>query len=319
MRQIRTVPGIGRLSCAALLLMCALLAAGCSATGDASGGDVSAIPTVTAPPSNMTAPAHQAITLVGSGAIKPHVSGIPAFTADDMKQYLLAHPIAGSDSGASQPSVTVADFLGCAEMDGHVGTAISSGLAGCGQGTRYGFILESGAFDFPGMSGGPLTSTASAFAVFDPATGNLLMSGTASEQKPAQNPTPTPGSGQPTPTPHVAFTMKPQSTSQTCTDSTTLLAPTTLTLDNTGSNVPVSWSAEISETVGTSGTVWASASPSSGTVPAGKTAKLVITPESKICSHSQTVVPDATYQVVVKYNSGQKLTFSDLVHSPIPG
>jgi hypothetical protein len=75
----------------------------------------------------------------------------------------------------------------------------------------------------------------------------------------------------------------------------------------------------VSEAIGKSGVVWASASPTSGSVTAGQTTQLVITPVSTICSLSQNVVPDATYHAVVSYGSGQQLTFSDLVHSPIPG
>jgi hypothetical protein len=294
-----------------------LALAGCNLTTGASNEQPLALPTVTAPPISSAAPSHDGLTITGDGAIKPHLSSVPSFTADDMKQYVASHPILAPDLGAGQPSVTQAGFLSCTQIDSQVGSRVSDLLRDCGKGAIYGFVLESGAFAFPGADGGPHSSAQRAFALFDASSGNLVLDGSASSPT-APTPTPT-GTVPPTPVPHVAFAMKPTSAEQTCQSSFTVLPAITVTLDNTGSNVSVDWKVSISETIGKSGVVWASAAPTSGSVAAGQTAQLVITPASAICSLSQSVAPDATYHVVIGYGAGQQLTFSDLVHSPIPG
>jgi hypothetical protein len=327
----------GRLALAAALLGLALLAtlaAGCSplaASTTTTGGQPQPLPTVTPPPLGDSAPAHTRLAAAGSPAIKPGRQGVPAFTVDDLKQYILAHQIVGPDlpaglsagHGGGQPTIVQADFLSCAALDAQVGTPVSQMLGGCGGGAVYGFVLESGSFAFAGPGDGPHSTATRAFAVFDATSGNLLLLGSASDQQntpPPPPPTPTTPAGQPTPTvtPHLALALKPTSVEQKCADASTKLDSTTLILDNTGSNVAVSWSIGITDMIGKSGTVWASASPASGTIPAGTTASVVVTPASAICSLSQNVVPDATYHAVVDYGSGQKLMFADLVHSPTP-
>jgi hypothetical protein len=55
-----------------------------------------------------------------------------------------------------------------------------------------------------------------------------------------------------------------------------------VTLDNTGSTVAVDWQISISDT-DPAGNVWATASQISGTVPAGQSATVTITPISTLC------------------------------------
>jgi hypothetical protein len=208
-------------------------------------------------------------------------------------------------------------------------------LPGCAQGTHYGFVLESGSFVFAGPGGGPHLTAQRAFLIFDPTSGDLLMYGSA-DVPPYTPATVTPGANQPTPTtpattppgttpgttpttPHIALALRPTSVEQNCQSASTTLPAITLALDNSASNVAVTWTASISETIGGSGTTWASASPTGGSIPAGATEHITIIPASNICTLSQSVVPDATYHVVIQATGAPTLTFSDLVHSPIPG
>jgi hypothetical protein len=143
------------------------------------------------------------------------------------------------------------------------------------------------------------------------------------------SPTATSAAVPPTPTatasvaPVVTFGAGPQFFTQTCQSSFTVLPPLQVQLNNDRSTVRVTWSVSITEMVGTSGHVWATASPPGGSVAAGATQMLTITPESGICNDSQNVVPDATYHVRLTFappdSLGDTITFSDLVHSPIPG
>jgi hypothetical protein len=144
---------------------------------------------------------------------------------------------------------------------------------------------------------------------------------------PSPTATPTTAAAPPTATtstaPVVVFGAGPLFFTQTCQSSFTVLSPLQVQLNNQRSTVPVTWSASITEMVGTSGHLWASASPSSGSVAAGATQALTITPESGICNDSQNVVPDATYHARLTFSPpdslGDTITISDTVHSPIPG
>jgi len=317
-----------------VVLLCVAAMTGCAAVGTQSDTTAQSAPTITTTPPPITndAPTHQPNFAGGFAAIKPHLAGTPSFSADDMKQYVSAHAIVGPDivgpdRGSGQPVVVLANFLSCAEIDQQVGGGVARTLNGCGEGARFGLVIESGGFAFAGSGGGAHLTAPKAFMVFDPTSGNLLMYGSLTDQsntptpQPGQ-PTPTTQPGKPTPTtaPHIALTMKPLSAEQSCgSSSTTKLVPITLTLDAAGSNVAVSWNATIGDKIGASNTVWATVSPSSGTIPAGHTAQITVTPASNICTLSQSIVPDATYHLVAHYGSGSALTFSDLVHSPIPG
>jgi hypothetical protein len=159
-------------------------------------------------------------------------------------------------------------------------------------------------------------------------------------------PTATPGGFPPTitpvsatPTPSIRFVGSPTTLTQTCDTSFTILSAFTVTIDNTGSNRSLNWNVVINQTIGTSGQVWSTAVPTSGTVVAGGTASLVVTPRNNICQLSQNIVPDATYYVNVNYAppsyalaasrmlNAPRITPScaycfstaDTVRSPIPG
>ncbi len=97
----------------------------------------------------------------------------------------------------------------------------------------------------------------------------------------ATSPTPTPS---PTATPIVVkFALSPAQSSWDCNVSGRAIAPVNVALDNTGSNLPVSWTLAVRETLGNK-TPWATASPRQGTVPAGQRAALRITPSDSVCA-----------------------------------
>lgn len=300
-------------------LWCMVAFAGCATTASTTGASQAA-PTITPPPITYEAPTHQLLSGAGISAIKAHLSGVPSYTAEDMKRFVLTTPVVGPDHTANPPTIVVADFLGCVDIERYSGGGLAHTLSGCDQ-TRYGLVVEQGAFALAGPGGNPHIAATRIFLLFDPTSGNLLLYGSALSETSA--PTPTPPPGQPTPistvAPHVTLILKPTAGEQNCQFSSTILAPTKLTLDNTGSNVAVTWNASISDKIGTSGVTWGGVTPSNGSIPAGQSMQITVIPASSICSLSQSVVPDATYHVVVQYGAGQQLTFADLVHSPIPG
>ncbi len=121
-----------------------------------------------------------------------------------------------------------------------------------------------------------------------------------------------------TPTPTLALTVAPASMTQMCAD-TQALAPITLTLDNSGSNVPVTWQLQITDT-DPAGTVWATASANSGSVAAEKTATLTLTPVATLCNDLTKVLTPVSYKANVTYSykgQQQTITFTDTVAPPM--
>ncbi len=121
-----------------------------------------------------------------------------------------------------------------------------------------------------------------------------------------------------TPSPTLAFLASPATLSQMCAD-TQALAPITLTLDNSGSNVPVDWQVSITDT-DPAGTIWATASASKGSVAAEKTGTLTLTPVPTLCNDlSKTLMPVA-YKANFTYaykNLTQTTTFTDTIAPPV--
>jgi hypothetical protein len=102
----------------------------------------------------------------------------------------------------------------------------------------------------------------------------------------------------------VSFALKPAQASGVCATTSTQLQPVTVTLDNSGSNVDVGWKATIKEQVGQNGqNPWASVKANQGTVPAGQTTQITITPANNVCS---TLPPSgsASYHVDITLTSG---------------
>ena len=92
---------------------------------------------------------------------------------------------------------------------------------------------------------------------------------------PTATPTPSPTS---TPTPIFNVIISPTGFSQTCPTLSALI----VTIDNSGSNVDVTWQVSITDT-DPMNNVWATASQTSGTVLAGQSASVTITPSSTLC------------------------------------
>jgi hypothetical protein len=97
-------------------------------------------------------------------------------------------------------------------------------------------------------------------------------------------PTPTPTATTP---PSPSLVVGPISTSEQC-DPNGNLPPVVVTLDNSGSSVPAGWSVSITDVVPQvgsvpAGTLWATAYPASGTVPAGATGSFLLAPANQLC------------------------------------
>ncbi|HLZ24076.1 MAG TPA: hypothetical protein VKQ30_18335 [Ktedonobacterales bacterium] len=126
-----------------------------------------------------------------------------------------------------------------------------------------------------------------------------------------------------TPPPHIVnLSVSPLTSTQSCSGG---LQPITVTLDNTQSNVPVTWQVSSIDPVTppgtptpTSGEMWASVSPSTGTVAAGPggTATVTITPTSDICNVYLPQGTTNTYNVIVTYGNNQSITVTDTITNP---
>jgi hypothetical protein len=75
-----------------------------------------------------------------------------------------------------------------------------------------------------------------------------------------------------------------------------------VTLDNSGSNVAVSWSISITDT-DPLGNVWAFADSTGGTVPAGQVATVTITPISALCA--DLAGNSGSFTATISWQSGQ--------------
>ena len=116
--------------------------------------------------------------------------------------------------------------------------------------------------------------------------------------------------------PHVSFAASPASYSQSCGPNFDGLSAKTITLNNTGSSVPVSWNATADNLADNMS--WAALSPASGTVPAGGTATFTITPRSQASCNSFQTSHD--FHVTIAYNgnapngSGQRTVTDTASH-----
>jgi hypothetical protein len=132
---------------------------------------------------------------------------------------------------------------------------------------------------------------------------------TAAVASPTPTLTPTPTeTPTPTPVPIVQFVVSPLDTTQTC----NAVPAFTVTLDNTQSNVAVDWSVRAIENAPGATTPWASADPSTGTVPAGGTASFVMTPDAQ---HVCTLQTQQIYHAQIDLTSGSgSITVSDTIN-----
>jgi len=114
---------------------------------------------------------------VGESAITPTSNNIPAFTKDDVIQYVKTHDVLFSDTPPSAITAIDVSFITSQEVNKIInrqGTGIPDNYLLC-------FVRLTGTFIFSGpptLSGKPTSSTfGQAFEVFDAKTGNLLMAG----------------------------------------------------------------------------------------------------------------------------------------------
>jgi hypothetical protein len=93
----------------------------------------------------------------------------------------------------------------------------------------------------------------------------------------------------PTPVPVLSFALSPAQSTWDCNTNGREIAPVSLTLDNSASNVDATWTAAARETLGAGTTAqrpWADVTPSQGTVKAGQTQTITISPSSNTCTLS---------------------------------
>jgi hypothetical protein len=307
-----------------LLALTLLLAVGCTAVSDTgssggTGGPTAARPTITPPPQHTPIPfppSGGGQPPAGAPGIKPHLGGVPAFTTDDMAAYVKNNALPQNVGGGDQtPTIVTNAFLTGGDLRALLGTSDQQPDA-----APVGYVLLKGHFAFPGA--GPNNSPASfpyAFVLFDAQTGNLLMDG-GLNQPPAPKPTPTGPTPTPISQPVVKFAITPTSATQSCGSTLGQLPTLAVTLDNSGSTVTVSWQATIMDTVPSTKEPWAGISSASGTLAAGQTATLSVTPAKDLCTHVST---DFTGRVNVQVISGGSgtvtVTFTDTVHPYIIG
>ena len=134
------------------------------------GGGLQPSPTITpapAPPLSLLLSATPT-TPQGIPAIKPTKSGIPAFTVNDVRNYMQSHPLAGN----TKSTVTGIDFLSSTE--------ISRLLRGESTGFPASQLLcyaqLKGTFSFSGPPGTTVTFQ-TGFMLFDAKSGNLITIG----------------------------------------------------------------------------------------------------------------------------------------------
>ncbi len=243
MRRISRSPTCGLALAVVGLLM--MLTAGCALTAPSGGqgSTATAFPTFSPPPFQTPA-LRTPGPIVGTAAIKPHLSGVPAFTTQDMADYAKGHLPGGSGSSFS---IVRNEFLPSADVSGLLGVRLVSnaglsGLRGGGaalrsDGSILGFLEAHGSFGFPGGVPDSFQTYPYAFEVFDGKTGNLLMYGGLNQPVPNQVPTPTPQpTVQPTPTPTQGapapkLSVTPTQTTESCVNG---IWPNKLTVKNSG-------------------------------------------------------------------------------------
>jgi hypothetical protein len=219
----------------------------------------------------------------GIPAILPHLSSIPAFTPEDVARLIAQQPVLPPFRSMEQPTMEQTRLLTSKAL-GDLLRGASTGLAD----TAVVYYVElRGRFTEVGPTGKSVNYPI-VYVVFDAQTGNLLMEGgllapLAQPPAPTPAPTPTPLATATTPLAVVKFTVHPTSFTQYCDSNGSPLPALAVTLDNTGSNTAVSWSIQITDQDPKHTEQWASASPTSGSTPAGGTTRVAITPAPDLC------------------------------------
>lgn len=124
----------------------------------------------------------------------------------------------------------------------------------------------------------------------------------------------------PTATPVVRFTVKPVNMTDSCPGA--LASPYSITLDNTGSSIAISWQATVPDTLTRSGNPWATVSVSQGTIPAGQTATVLVTPNNKdsVCNDAYFHNRQLAYHIVFTLTNGgngTQIATDTITYSPL--
>jgi hypothetical protein len=241
-----------------LLGLALALAVGCAtppSTASKGQGSTGAVPTITPPPVFTPSLPTKVGPLGGEPAIKPHLSGIPAFTTDDMAAYVRANSLGsgntqGSISGSAEkgqgirpdagPTIVRDEFL----TEGILIGLLKGSIAGTGRASDalLGFVEEQGSFGFGAATpdSAPLTF-GYAFQVFDARTGNRLMYGGLNQPAPNATPTPQPratATSTPRLQPPAKLSVAPAQTTEFCLNQQW---PNKITIKNSGGQT-LTWS-----------------------------------------------------------------------------
>jgi hypothetical protein len=269
------------LAAGGLLCLTLVLAVGCTAApqpGVSSGpGTTSDRPTVTPAPSHPPLPltgGPSAPVVTGGPGIKPHLSAIPAFTADDLAAYVKTNPLPGNLASGGTPTITRNQFLTAADLRNLLGISL-----GRSENALLGYVEMKAGFAIggPGSSSLPPVYPYS-YAIFDAQTGNLLMygglSGPTSTNAPAatatasSKPTAT-ATRTPTPVPHLS--VSPTGTNYVTCGSLPLSYPS-VTVRNSGGGT-LAWQASATN-------VHVTLSPASGSLGAGQSQTMTVSQTS---------------------------------------
>jgi hypothetical protein len=109
--------------------------------------------------------------------------------------------------------------------------------------------------------------------------------------------------------------ISPQAFTQTC-NGTQPLPALMMTLDNSRNAAPASWQANITQK-DPQGHIWAAANPPSGTIPAGQTSLLKVTPLATLCQELQQGGPPTSFLLMIVFtlqgSATQMATVTDTV------
>lgn len=121
--------------------------------------------------------------------------------------------------------------------------------------------------------------------------------------------------------PHLALALSSTTLRQTCPSSNSALPAVSVTLDNSASTLAASWQLSGMQKLPGTSHDWASPSASSGSVAAGQTTVLTLTPDPKLCYWNP--LPGNVYHVKLSWNGNQSVTITDTItdtitSSPLP-
>jgi hypothetical protein len=260
--------------------------------------------------------------VMGVPAVKPGPDGM--VTKDAVKAYASSHPIPLGSS--LQPfQITKVEVLTIAQ----IGQILTEDPTGDCMGQPAVYVEFSGKFAFPGNPSKPVTYP-NAFEIYCLDSGNIVQEGGLGKPTSAlpdatvtpmpmptmtSHPTATPIPPTQPPNPIFKFNVSPTSFKQTCTTNSTFLPVITVNLDNTHSNTGVNWKATVTEQEG--GQSWAVPFATTGSVAAGQSSMLAISPQVSLCNNIPGNRVTNLHVVITMTNGpGTAFTITDAVTGP---